>query len=715
MLTASALVLSLTAIFGLGFLIPILFHARRWATDAALACGLTGSLVATGICGGIAFKLLPPLPNGTIILTQWLPVGPIAELRWDVQVDMLAAFFGFLTAAFSALVAIYSFAALRAAHFHGQRSRIVSAFNLFVWSTLLVVLVSNGFALLVALEMMTLAFGYLTLYKHTYYEIEEHATAATEEQRKNARLAPQVYLIVSHTSTAFLLVAVSLLALHSGSLSFAVWNVQANQLGPTLSAAIFLLALAGLGIRAGLTPAHFWVALVHPASPTPTHALSLGIAIKVAVYLMYRFFFQFLRPQPAWGYVVLLLAAITALVNVWYAIASHDLKTALAYHSIENIGIIVAPIGAAMILLGAGQAEAGRWLATLALVASLYHTLNHAAFKGLLYMATGAIDNLTGGIVELNRLGGLIKLYPWTSAAFLCGAFAIAGLPPLNGFISEWLTLQALLQGMTALRANDPLGALVLVGGLVLLMVSFALTAFCFYKLVGLALLGLPRTPAYEREEWQKSEAGRPMLAVMGLLAAVCLALGLLPGQVAPWLSGLVTSLGYGETLTRPAWQGLALQPQVLADKPALPVAGLLGVVGLLLLFPALLRPGRSVRRPTLPWNCGAPFDSATMQPTSASLSDQIRHLLPHASQPPRDARAFLPARFMLSASRVYPQTVYEVFRGAYNRGIGWLLVNSERLGRALQGGDIRHYLGYIFVANLLALVLFLLLGLVAS
>jgi hydrogenase-4 component B len=704
---APAFVLALTALFGLGFLVPILFPARRATLAVALSFGLAGSLLAAAVTAAVAFGLRPELPAAALTGSNWLEFGPIRELSWLVQVDRLAAFFGLLVSGFAALVAVYSFPALRAPQYHGQRERIAAAFNLFVWSTLVVVFVADGFSLLISLEVMTLAFGYLALYKHTYTEIEGHSDSVSEEARKSARLAPQVYLIVSHTSTVFLLVAISLLALSSRSLSYAAWMNGARDLVGWVPHAVFLLAFAGLAIRAGLTPAHFWVSLVHPASPTPTHAFSLGIAIKVAVYLMIRFFFQFLEPQLSWGFVLLLAGGITAVVNVWYAISSHDLKTALAYHSIENIGIIVAPLGAA-IILGGQAGEAARGFAGLALTASLYHTLNHAVFKGLLYMATGAIDNATGGVVEIDRLGGLIKLYPWTSAAFLVGAVAISGLPPLNGFVSEWLALQSLLRGMAAARSAHPAASLALLAGMLLLVAAFALTVFCFYKLAGLALLGQPRLPETERRVWQGRDAAAPMLAVMGVLALLCLGLGLLPGVVTPWLAGLTAPLAHGWPIAAPGWSELTLSPLGLRDTPQLPVLAAFGIASLLVAASVLLRPGKDARRPALPWNYATPFDPATMQPTSASLSDLVRRLpaRPAAAEPP--GREVLPATFVLSESDVYPQSGREVFRVALNAAIGRLLAASEWTGRRAQGGDIRQYLGYIFAANLLTLLLFL-------
>ena len=413
------------------------------------------------------------------------------------------------------------------------------------------VMVNDLLSMLITLELMTLAFGFLTLYKHTYYHFDDPASRPDWYHQpdvasiKDARLAPQIYLIISHTSTVFLLLASLLLAIGAGGVSFDALRLHAAQCSPFLATAVFLFALAGLGIRAGLVPAHFWVSLVHPTSPTTTHAFSLGIAIKVAIYLMYRFFFQFLPPQAWWGYLLLAIAVITALVNVWYAIASHDLKKALAYHSIENIGIIGVGIGVALIYAPRND-DLGQWIVGLALAASLYHLLNHAIFKGLLYLCTGAIDDRTGQVVDIEHLGGLIRLWPWTSGAFLVGAVAIAGFPPLNGFISEWLTIQALLQGVMPIRAQgislggDLTGGVTSALGLTLLVASFALTAFCFLKIAGLALLGAHRATPQTIETWKThspTDVGAPMRSMMLVMALLCLIIGILPGLAMPLLT----------------------------------------------------------------------------------------------------------------------------------------------------------------------------------
>ena len=701
--------LILTGVFFSGFLVPVFWPKRAPAVYTSLALALLGSLFGLVILGGIWLGAAPP--QKTIIWSSGWPVDPtfinLPPLQWEIYIDNLAAFFGFLITAFSALVAIYSFSALQAPHYRDQRHWIASAFNLFIWSTLVVVIANDVFLLMIGLEIMTLAFAYLALFKH-FLSLDQ-AGHLTEEGRQNARLAPQVYLIVSHTSTAFILTALLLMAVYAGGrLSFDDLRQAAPQLNPTVASLAFLLTLAGLGIRAGLAPAHFWVSLVHPSSPTTTHALSLGIAIKVAVYLMLRFFFEFLEPQVWWGYLVLLVAVITAFVNVWYAIASHDLKIALAYHSIENIGIMTAGIGLALIFTSFKEATS-QWIAALALVASLYHLLNHAVFKGLLYLATGAIDNLTHQVVEFHKLGGLIKRYPHTSAFFLVGAISIAGFPPFNGFVSEWLTLQALLKGAGTVKGEP--GVLIILASLTLLAASFALTVFCFYKITGLTLLGEPRSSPEEHQKWETGEAPGSMRLVMAVMALLCLALGIFPGQVVPRLLPVIQDLGFEEVvLAKPSWVSLQFEvPRgIHLTSPA--IALMLVLVLLLFLVPILINRAGKTRRPAAPWNCGTPYAPLTMQYTSAASSELIRRLLNYLS--PRlaeNAPDYLPARLQLSSSEVNPQVVVEVFRAGYNRSIDVLLRGSTWLGRTIQQADIRQPLTYIFWANILVLVLFLL------
>jgi len=403
---------------------------------------------------------------------------------------------------------------------------------------------------------------------------------------------------------------------------------------------------------------------------------------------------------------VLTLAVVTALVNVWYAISSHDLKTALAYHSIENIGIITVGIGIALIY-AVDTASTARWITTLALIASLYHLLNHAVFKGLLYLCTGAIDNLTNQNVELEKLGGLLKRYPWTATTFLIGAVSISGFPPFNGFISEWLTLQALLK---ALQSNP---GVVIVLSLIFLVAAFALTAFCFVKIAGMSLLGAPRSDLETRAKWSLRDVQLPMRSMMVLMAVFCFVLGVIPSLIVTFLSGVVATIWPNSlTVNTPSPWGLQLDAEggatALMMIPLLAVAAILAVAATVVVRSFWRR--RQTLKPQIPWTCGVSYSPAYMQHTGAALSflirDTVGSISPHT--PNDEMPDYLPEALVMSKSSSYPQIVIEYFRRQYNWVIDWLLKRSTAIGNFIQNGDLRQYLFYIFIANLIVLVLFL-------
>ena len=320
-----------------------------------------------------------------------------------------------------------------------------------------------------------------------------------EPEQIQYRQAIKIYLISNHIGGVFVLSALLVLAIFHKPASFDMSLFRqipdtGNSIADNL---VFFLALIGFGIKAGIVPFHIWVAIAHPNLPTNVHAISVGIMIKVALYGMIRIFFQFFVAPPWWwGFTVLLIAAFTALIGVRNALYGRNLKDSLADHSVENIGIILASIGMALLFASYPKSTTIHSLTGMALVAGLYHLLNHTVFKGLLYLCTGAIDHLTQGIVELKRLGGLIHCYPWTSACFLVGSVAIAGFPPFNGFISEWLTLQTMIAGANLL-SRDWLLLTDIVLSMLFLTSAFALTAFAFVKIAGEVLLGKPRDESH--------------------------------------------------------------------------------------------------------------------------------------------------------------------------------------------------------------------------
>jgi hydrogenase-4 component B len=733
-------VTAISVIFCLGFLLPMIWRDQKVST-LSLWLALAGSVLGAVVSGMMWLGFIELPARFFIDLNLWdgiaqgFPGVSMPSLQTEFLFDYLSAFFVFLVAAFSAVVSVYSFGALDAPHYRRYRSRIASAFNLFIWATVMVMIAHDIFSLILTLEISSLALAYLALYKHTLYQDEENTDLVSDEKQKNARIAPQVYLALSHTSTAFLTIVLIILAILANSTSFD-WLILSGRYNPLLSvnfpisSLIFLLALVGLGIRAGLTPAHIWPPLVHPAAPITLHTLFTGIGIKVAIYLMYRFFFQFLQPQAWWGYLLLGLAVLTAVVNVWYAISSHDLKTALAYHSVENIGIICAGIGIGIIFW-----YTNRFIAILGLIASLYHVLNHAVFKGLLFLATGAIDNLTHQVVEFDRLGGLIKRYGCTSAMFLIGSFSIAGFPPFNGFISEWLTLQALFNSLTE-KTIPFVGLVVILLSLVLLVASFALTAFCFYKMAGVTLLGLPRSPQSERENWEPKDVPRTMKSMMALLAGCCLFLGLTPGWMTPLLGLTLKPIGIAELNFSSKWPDLSLimttpvvnlpivpitvnlpvvpttvnLPVVLMTVN-LPILPMIGLALALLAIPWLVNMRRKVLHPDSVWNSGAPIAEPPVHQLSSAATSFLFHdlfALPALDKILNQIPDYLPAHISISPSARSPQRV-EFFSAVYNFLIHNTLNFSEKFGHWAQNRDIRRYLWYIFGANLIALLVFIL------
>ncbi len=721
----------ISAFYGLGILIPIASGILRrlwvaigkkkdWLEEdeilplrvkLSLLMAFIGSVL--GVYEGWAVLTvtgemqLPLLAD--ILKVIWLPGMPV--FIWQVRLDALSAFFLLIISGFSAGVALYSFGALKAKHYQKQSSEVASAFSAFAWATIMVVLANDIFTFILTLEIMTLAFAYLSLFKYKLYHNSE-SKLHDENKLREAWLAPQVYLIISHVSTVFLVLALIVLGIHAKSMSFEVFRSSSEML-PLVSNTVFLLALAGLGIRAGLTPAHIWVSLVHPNSPTTTHALSLGIAIKVAIYAMLRIFFEFLEPTFWWGYLVLIAGVITAVVNVRYALASHDLKKVLAYHSVENIGIIVVGIGIALIF-NKSPSSSQDWIAVMAILAALYHLLNHAVFKGLLYLCVGAIDNMTNQEVNIDRLGGILKWYPWTGVLFMIGSLSISGFPPLNGFISEWLTFQSALKGIGALEGSYPssIGIIIISLCLFVLVASFAMTAVCFFKISGILLFGEPRS---NTENWQHHGDDAPwsMRGVMLLFGFLCLVLGAFPLTVIKYvLRPVILELKFDTQSVSFVIQKLSLNPGVeLAQQESPSISGLPNFLPILFIGCGVALLGYGVaylfnkkhgmvytKVVQNSWNCGTPMQSS-LQVSSASLVDLVQDSFA-VSSPSVVKPDYLPAQMT--------EHIVERFRNFYNHVFSKLLEKSEAIG-IIQNGDIRLSLRYVLIMSMLAMLVFIL------
>jgi hydrogenase-4 component B len=532
------------------------------------------------------------------------------------------------------------------------KGRAIGALTaLFVAVQVLVLVARDPLTFLVAWEAMTLV---------------PAAVILVSRADEPARRAVFFYVALTHLAGAGTWVAILMLA-HEG----AVGDPSVIASGSGVQIAIALAALVGMGAKAGLMPLHVWLPLAHPIAPAHVSALMSGVMIKIAIYALVRVLVEWLGVLPEWlGVVVLALGALSSVAGVVYALFQHELKRLLAFHSIENVGIIVLGLGACLVLRGRG---ADAW-AAFALAAALLHTVNHALFKSLLFLGAGSFEKAVGSL-ELDRLGGLLRRMPWTGGAFLVGAVAIAGLPPLNGFASEWTTLQSLLRVPAYGGVGDgTAGAIALAA----LAATAALAALCFVKVVGLVLLG----PARRDPVAQADEAPVTMRAGAVALAGGCVVLGLAPGLLfgslvglAPWSSDGPTSVGLDIPGTG----------DFRAGGVALVLAALAGA-----LF--LLR-GRRVAAPAPTWACGQLVERQ-LDWTSAGFTKPLRLVLEDVLRPERDVVVRTEAGVVREVA--YEGRVPHHFEERLYRPVTALAMAGAHHARRVQSGRLGAYVAYL-------------------
>ncbi|MFN8637806.1 MAG: hydrogenase 4 subunit B [Chloroflexota bacterium] len=654
------------ALYGVGAALALAFGRR--------AAGLWGGHLAAALAGvaGVVGALTCLLDATVDRLVVAAPL-PFATLTF--RLDPLAAFFALLISGAGIAAALYAPGYIAAGH--GSARGLGVALNAFLASMLLVVLADSVLAFMLAWELMSLVSFFLV--------VEDHHQA-------ESRQAGFVYLVMTHVGGAFLLGAFLLMASQAGRLDFDALRSAAPTLAPAVRDATFLAALVGFATKAGLIPLHVWLPRAHPAAPSYASALMSGVMIKTAVYGLLRVGWELAGPGPAWwGGLILALGIVSAVLGVLYALVEHDLKRLLAFSSVENIGIVFVGVGAGLLLAALGQPA----LAAFALAAGLLHALNHAAFKGLLFLGAGAVLQAVH-TRNLERMGGLIHRMPWTAALFLVGAAAIAGVPPLNGFSSEWMTLQALF----LFGGQAPVVA---VGGAVaagLLALTSGLALFCFVKAFGVAFLGVGRSPAADHA----AEVGLPMLAGMLVLALACVGLGLFPSAVLrlldPVTAGLVGAVVPAPgplTLSAPAATGALYGP--------VPVLLLLGALGLLAWALGRVLGGPVGVRIAPPWVCGVALEPQ-MQYSAAALAKPVRIIFSALLRPYRQVeREYAASPHHVSGVRFEAglEPVYEQY--LYQRAISLLLVGAHVV-RVLQNGSLRLYLTYMFATLVVALLL---------
>jgi hydrogenase-4 component B len=662
--------------YAAGIILPPCFFGRpvvqnRIAHGLAAFSSVIGSAVGlTGLLSQESF---------TLSIASSLPF-----LNFAIRLDPLAAFFVLTISLVGLAASVYALG--YTTEFYGRASigALGSLFNAFLLTMTLVVLADNGFFFLLAWELMSLVSYFLVV---------------TEHEKTEVRYAGFFYLIMTHVGTAFIILTFLIFYQQGGSFSFDAFRHPIQPLPDLLRTMVFLGALIGFGTKAGIVPLHVWLPYAHPVAPSHVSALMSGVMIKTAIYALVRVYFDFLGGQFPWwwGFVILTIGAVSALLGVMYALMEHDLKSLLAFHSVENIGIILLGIGAGMIFQSFGLSQ----LAALGVVAGLYHTVNHAVFKALLFLGAGSLLYATH-TRNMEEYGGLLRRMPWTGAFFLIGAVSIAALPPTNGFISEWLVFQTLF-----LSFNLP--ALFLNLALPIAAAMLALTAVlalaCFAKAFGISFLALPRsTHAREAREVPIS-----MRLGMGMLAALCGVLGLAPMLVVPLLNHvtglLMGSVTQSSLLAMSGWVVAPVSMEFSSVSPPI-LAGMLLAFMLLGWLVAVVLGGRLRKRYYKTWGCGLNL-TPRMEYSATGFVQPIKRVFSTIYQPTikletellEESRYFAKRRrFEFHIEPVFQRYLYDPVVAVF-----W---NAADRLRIMQAGSLHLYLVYIFVTLVLLLLL---------
>jgi hydrogenase-4 component B len=634
---------------------------RGFVYGVAALVGIgAGALGGYGMIGGA----------GAVRLAWLVPLGGL-----ELTLDPLGAFFLALIGFAAVPTSIYAMAS------PPDEGGEPFTYLAFVLSMCLVPLAANLMTFAITWELMSITSYFLVLHRR---------------ESKSSLYAGWVYAVMTHAGLACLLAGMLLLSAWTGSPRFEDWRTVAPALASASRNGAFVLLALGFAGKAGVIPLHVWLPLAHPAAPSHVSALMSGVMIKLGVYGLVRVSLDWLGIGPAWwGIAILVVGAASSVIGVLYALVDHDLKRLLAFHSIENVGIILLGLGSSVVFQAAGQPT----LALLGLTAALYHTVNHAAFKALLFLGAGAVVHATG-TRNMEAMGGLIKRMPWTAACFFVGSAAIAALPPLNGFVSEWLTFVALFQ-------NRHLASVGLNLVFVLAIASLALTGglamACFVKAFGITFLALPRSAAATCA----TEARGAMRLAMVMLAAACVGLGLGPTVVVPAFGAVAASLLQGAA---PAMVGDWLTLRVSGGYAGLSTLAIAIALGGALVIPlAALRLVRASHRTRdyETWGCGRIVQTARMEYTATAFANPFKRVFDFFYRPTTrlDIEFHPESRFFVQRIE-YESPTRSIFHDWLYRPALDLLRAGARAAGTLQSGSPNLYLAYILAALLLMLVL---------
>lgn len=611
---------------------------------------------------------------------------PFPGVEFSFRIDGLSAFFLGLIGTIAALASLFGISYQK--HFIGKYALGPFGFfyNLFLLGMVLTVSANHGLFFLFAWELMSIASYFLVIFDR--------------KEIRNIR-AGFLYLLMTQLGTIFVALALFLAYKSTGSFDFDMWRGSSMTLSVFWQSVMYAAVLIGFGTKAGIIPLHIWLPEAHPAAPSHVSALMSGVMIKTAIFMIIRFFFDFFPGAPLeWGLVILALGAISSLLGVLYALSEHDIKRLLAYHSVENIGIILLGVGSALVFMNYGLQD----FFVFALAAALFHTANHAIFKSLLFLAAGSVVSATG-TRNMEAYGGLIRVLPYSAFFFLIGSMAISAFPPFNGFASEWLIFQSLFVGIAA---SSLLVKLTFLASIASLSFTGGLAMACFAKAFGVTFLGRPRELEAEVLAHREKKSWLTHLP-MAVLAVLTLVLGIGAPLVVSFLVGIIASLvfGGGTDLVFPYLRFMGMSENFSSILPvhgtAIALFVFIAVLGAVVGW--LTRKRAVVIAPT--WDCGMPL-SGKMQITATSFSRSLMTIFSGILRPTKQTAieySDAETRYFTSMHSVKTD-FFDVYRHyifqPVARALGFLSDRAKRV----QSGNVNVYMLYVFVTLVVLLIL---------
>ncbi len=608
---------------------------------------------------------------GLPVQTSSFPISSILE--FSLRGDALAGFFMLVISLLTFSVSIYSIGYTRDIAGKGLMGFL---FNLFILSMYAVILSGNIVTFLISWETMSVVSYFLV----------------TFDRKEKSAKAGLVYAVMTHLGTAFIIALFLILYNFTGHMDFTGIKAASAGLPDEIKAVVFIFSIIGFGTKAGIVPLHTWLPKAHPAAPSNISSLMSGVMIKTGIYGFVRIAMDVLGQGPEWwGITVIIIGAVSSVLGVLYALMEHDLKRLLAYHSVENIGIILLGIGGSMMFKSHGLYN----LSAIALIAGLYHTLNHALFKGLLFLGAGSVMHATH-TKNMEDMGGLIKKMPYTGLFFLIGSVSICALPPFNGFMSEWLTYQSLILGFKSpsitSKIISPLGgaALALTG---------ALAAACFVKAFGISFLGMPRS----RHAESAKESSISMLAGMAVLALLCLVFGIFPSIVLMLLSPAVFNITGSHGVST---ENVFIYVSEIFSTTS-PAAILITMLVMSAATGIFIFTAGGKRKITYgdSWDCGMTSLTSRMQYSATAFTKPIRLIFKRIYLPTRELKVSYLIKPFFVKSIKYSAEITPFFEKYFYQPVIDSIHKAAGRIRLLQSGSLHLYLGYILITLILLLI----------